>query len=582
MTTSTTTGTLNAPDRRLAALAWILTLVPALVLVLYVAIYAVNGPEWDHVNSAEIFDRWETGRFTFEYLFRQHNEHRKAAPRLVILGLGLLTKWDNRPEIYLHVALMMGTAVVLFRAFRRDADLRGSRTRALLYFLPIVCLLLSPRSYEALMGDGFPHYLSIIGFAGALSQLLFGRSTARALAAAIACGLLASFSISNGLLIWPLGLVILLCDARVDPPRAFSWRRVAVWGAVGAATMAFYFYGYQDQANHSSPRYLLEHPSIGVTHYLTVNGSSLAPDPLPALVFGAIVVLLDIAILLAVLDDWWRRRMRPPLGAWLIVIVFISCAMITLNRAGFGVEQALETRYTALTVLAPVGIYWCVIARRHAWRAAMPLASSVATLLIVGYLTVALEAWTTAPSWYSRKSWKAYLMYSAKQQPSSLLETLYPNADHARIYSDAMEKMRYNVFAGSHVSPEGLTLDAPRSELMVEEVNEEPPDLDVPIVVGETDAIVVKGRAFNSAGTGPAHAVFLTIDGTRDLPAHAGVYRIELGGPIRRRERRWGGFAGSFAGFVLPPGEHTLAVKVVPDEGSRAFVSEPIARLIRR
>jgi hypothetical protein len=605
----TTTGTAKTHDRGLAALAWTATLVPALALALYVGIYAVNGPEWDHVNSAEIFDRWETGRFTFEYLFRQHNEHRKAAPRLVTLGLGLLTRWDNRPEIYLHAALMGATAIVLFFAFRRDAGLRESRTRALLYFAPLACLLLSPRSYEALMGDGFPHYLSILGFAGALSLLTGDRRRLKAEAArardaeapraraswlptaggssltllgAIACGLLASFSISNGLLIWPIGLLILLCETRVAPPRPFTRRRAAIWGAVGAATIAAYFYGYQDQANHSSPRYLLEHPSIALAHFLTVNGSSLAPDAHAALVWGAIIVVLDAAILLVVLDDWWRRGTRPPLGAWLVVIVAVSCAMITMNRAGFGVEQALETRYCALTVLAPAGIYWCAIARRHAWRAGPTLAPSVATLLIVGYLTASVDAWATAPSWYSRKSWKAYLMYSAKQQPLSLLETLYPNPLHARAYSEAMERMRYNVFADDRVSPEALTLDAPRSETMVDDVNGDPPDPGVPILVGDADAIVVTGRAFNGAGTGKARAVFLTIDGTRDLPAHVGVYRIDLGGGIRRRDRRWAGFKGSFGGFVLAPGEHTLAVKVVPDDGTRAFVTGPIARLVRR
>ena len=87
-----------------AVLTWALVVVPFALLFLYVWIYAVNGPDWDHMSSAEIFYRWRDGRFDFEYLFRQHNEHRKAVARLVTLGLGLLTRWNNRPEAMLHWA----------------------------------------------------------------------------------------------------------------------------------------------------------------------------------------------------------------------------------------------------------------------------------------------------------------------------------------------------------------------------------------------------------------------------------------------------------------------------------------------
>src|SRR5258708_40072313 len=116
-----------ARERRLAAIAWTLAIVPALVLVLYVAIYTVNAPEWDHVNDAEVFDRWDRGELTLEYLFRQHNEHRKTAPRLLVLGLGQLTRWDTRAENFMLLAVVAGPAPHLFPAFRPDAALGGAR-----------------------------------------------------------------------------------------------------------------------------------------------------------------------------------------------------------------------------------------------------------------------------------------------------------------------------------------------------------------------------------------------------------------------------------------------------------------------
>jgi len=565
-------------DRGRALVAWALIVAPFLLLFSYVWIYAVNGPEWDHMSSAEIFYRWRDGRFDFEYLFRQHNEHRKAVARLVTLGLGLLTRWNNRPEAMLHWALMVAAAAVLFAAFRRDLDTRTSRTRALLLFVPVACLLASPRSYEALLGDGFPHYCSILGYIGALYLLVYRRGPL-ALAGAVLCGLVASFSISNGLLIWPLGVVILASQIR-------SERRPATlaiaWAAVGIAVIAAYFRGYVDPGNHSGPGYILEEPVKSLAHFLVVNGSSLAPNLRPALVVGGLIVALDAWCLIRVLDDWWRRKERPPLAAWLIVTVVISMVMITANRAGFGVRQGIESRYTGLSVLAPVGIYWCMMARREAWRVPAAVVTFVTVLLLGGYAYATVNAWAIAPSYHSRKSWQAYLQYSAKFQPVAILEKLYPNGHHARIYSAEMEKMGYNVFADDHVDPRQLTVGSPRPDFRIESVNGHRAYGAEPFIITEQGAMDIQGWAYNLEGTAPARAIFITVDGTLDIPGHMGTYRSERGGRFRYRARRWSGFEASFGGFVLSPGEHTLSLKIVPEDGTQAYVTDPFARVVRR
>jgi len=102
------------------------------------------------------------------------------------------------------------------------------------------------------------------------------------------------------------------------------------------------------------------------------------------------------------------------------------------------------------------------------------------------------------------------------------------------------------------------------------------------VTIGEDGALVVKGWAFNDHGTGPAREVLLSVDGTRDYPAHIGIYKDGLGGGIRRRDRRWAGLIGSIGGFLLEPGAHTIALKIVADDGRRAFLTDPVARVIRR
>jgi hypothetical protein len=566
---------------RRTLVAWALVLLPALALLIYISIYGVNGPEWDHVWSTELFERFDRHVLTLPFLFGQHNEHRTPVSRLAILALGELTRWNNRAEQYAHWALMCVTAAVLYAGFRREASPGVLQRSALLTFAPIALVMMSPRSYDPLLGFGLPHYLAVIGLVGALCTLAFARPSVPALAGAIACGLVATFSLSNGLLIWPIGLLLLLCDAHAQPPRG-SRARAMIWAAVGAVTIVGYLHGYTDPGNHSSPWFLLEHPRVSLFHYFALNGSPLAPGMVGAVVVGGILVALEAACVALSLDDCWRRRLRPPAGVWLIAIVLISCALVSMHRAGFGIAQAIETRYVATSMLGVVGLYWCLVARRRDWPFAQPMMAAVAALMVAGYLYVSIDAWEIAPRWYARKSRMAYLLYSAKYQPTSILDALYTSGEEARRYSSALERLRFNVFAEDHVQPGQLALDWPQPEFVVEDVNAHPVGSTIPIEVGRNDAVTVDGWAFNGTGSGPARAVFLTIDGRDDVPAQVGVYRPRLGGAVQRRYRRWGGFSGSFGGFVLAPGEHVLTVKVVSDDGRHAYVSEPIARLVRR
>jgi hypothetical protein len=176
----------------------------------------------------------------------------------------------------------------------------------------------------------------------------------------------------------------------------------------------------------------------------------------------------------------------------------------------------------------------------------------------------------------------AYMMYSAKYQPSSLLEKLYANPDHVRAYSSELERMRFNVFADPHIQPDQLEPSSVQPEYKVETVNGLAPGPATTIDIGSDGAVEVVGYAMNDSRKTGARAVFLTIDGTRQLPAASGLFRNTLGGGIRGRGRRWSVFRGSFGGFVLTPGQYTLALTIVHDDGQHAFVTPVVARIVRR
>jgi hypothetical protein len=570
------------PPTLLTALAWALVVIPALATLAYINRYGVNGPYWDHLTSADLFEQWHDGTFTLEHLFRPHNEHRKAVDRLVVLGLGSLTRFNNLAEMNLQWALLCSTVAILFVAFRRDARLLASRTHALLLFLPMAWLLLSVRQYEILLvGDGLLTYLSLIFFVASIALLAFGRDSIGALAGAVFCGLLTSFSQSNGLLVWPIGFLLLLADARSRPDRR-PVLRLATWTVCGIATIGGYFHGYQDPGNHPVPGFVLQHPAPALAHILAVGGGSLSPEMRGAVAAGALLLLLEMTIGLILAIEWWRDRERPPFGLWLIVCAVATQVMISLNRAGFGVGQGLSPRYATYSSLAPIGLYWCTIARRDRWRLAQPLALVLATLMAMGFLSGSLDGLTQGRKWNVDRKWRAYLLYTAKYQPSSLLaKDLYSNPDHARLYATALERLGLNVFAEEHVRPERLIATTVRPQFMIEQVNGAPPNPTVPIVVSGDDVIRVTGWALD-ASKRPLPALFVSVDGTLDIPGHIGIDKPEVTAAAGTRRAKWCGFVTTFSASLLTPGEHILTVKFVSEDKVHAFVTDPVARVVHK
>jgi hypothetical protein len=222
-----------------------------------------------------------------------------------------------------------------------------------------------------------------------------------------------------------------------------------------------------------------------------------------------------------------------------------------------------------------------LVGRRARWRFARELTVAVATLVVVGYVSVSIATWAQAPVETSDKKLAAYRLYSAKYQPDSILERLYANPQHARIYSSKLEAIGFNVFADPHIRPGDLLQISEKPRFTVETINGQPPT-DAPISIDADGAFEVTGRAFNAAGTGPARALSLTIDGTRDLPAQSGLYTPTPIGYVSHRAADWAGFDGSFGGFVLTPGEHSIALKIVTDDGRHAYLTPVVARVIRR
>jgi hypothetical protein len=222
-------------------------------------------------------------------------------------------------------------------------------------YCPIAFLTLTLAQWQnSLWGFQMAWYLVVLALAVALICLDRPRLTWPFLLFAAVAGIVGSYSSLQGLLIWPVGLVLLYQRRRE------AWTIVA-WMAIAVVT-AFFGYIYHFTGSRSSS-YASSHPFQDIKFFLYALGGILdapirpgAQADGPVMAFGIAVFVLAIFVLVR----WGLRRDERsgmPIGVALILYGFLFDAFITDARVIFTPYAGAASRYTTNDVLVLVGIY---------------------------------------------------------------------------------------------------------------------------------------------------------------------------------------------------------------------------------
>src|SRR2546422_11380275 len=68
--------------------------VPVLALIVLVRTYGVNVPFWDQWDLVPFFQRYKSAELEWGDVWAQHAGHRIFFPRLIMLGLAVLSNWN--------------------------------------------------------------------------------------------------------------------------------------------------------------------------------------------------------------------------------------------------------------------------------------------------------------------------------------------------------------------------------------------------------------------------------------------------------------------------------------------------------
>ncbi len=321
--------------------------------------YGVNVPYQDGWSDVTVIQQCYSHPFGCGALWTQHNEDRLLFPNVIVIILAHTTRFNIRVEEFLSGMMLVAATFLLIYAHKRR-----SPGVPWLYYCPVVILACSIVQYGAtLWGFQMAWYLVLLALACVVVLLDRDKLTVVVLALAIAAGVIGSFSSLQGLLLWPVGVVLLLYRGR-------SRSMVATWLVAGCVTAAVYLYHLNIKAGSELPSSLTHHSVFPVYFSIFAVGDVLGVPIKPGgssagiFLFGLFIVVVALATL-GLCGLRQDKTGAGPVGAALICFGLLFSGLVALGRHGLGYWGASSSGYTIYDVWILIGVYMVVLDRMH-------------------------------------------------------------------------------------------------------------------------------------------------------------------------------------------------------------------------
>ena len=354
-------STMRPKDKLLMALGLAVTLYILVTTLMVIRIC------YSPVPVSDQWDQWGLflGSKTYSsFLFDQHNEHRIVFARMFFYIDQFVFHARNTFLLVSIFLIQVITAVCLWRFTLSDG--KFSRTSRVLLGCFIFSCLFSAQQFNNFTW----------GFQVQFWRVLYGdrrifalaRSEKRAVWLAAAClfAALSTYSMSNGLLVWPLLLFMAFWLGL--PTR----HRIVLCAGMVAMSMA-YLWGYHNPGQHAKPLDSMTHHLPQVLVFAATFLGSPADSPVSVLlrhlgtssdaarvaccaIFGFAGVAAWLGCLAVI---WCRRQTAHPSHVGLFCIslfVMATSFLVGLGRVNFPLTDALVSRYAT-----PAMIFWTAL-----------------------------------------------------------------------------------------------------------------------------------------------------------------------------------------------------------------------------
>ena len=419
----------------------VLIMIPPLMQLIYIQSFAVDVLFWDDWELVLLL-KTPPSLSTMDYLWSQHNEHRILFPRLLLFGLARASDFNTIVPIYIGLLLAGLSAVGLWFVYKQ------TWSSSIWAFVPISWFIFNLGQWENILwGWQISVYLCVAASIWGLCLLVPDSIAFTVLAALL--GLVASFSFSNGLLIWPIGFAYLI-TARAE------LKRVATWTAVGLAAVTFYLWHFTLEITQlPSPTTVLSEPARAIAFFLANIGAPLGMDRLEwSVVVGGVLLAFIVIAGANQLRQKGLAETKFLLAATLVLFGLLSSVAVTLGRSGLGMESALLSRYRTVGLLGITGIYLLLVRQLAPRERGSGPAGRWSLIFFVVLAAIGISQSTrhAIPQGRALRTLRIELqeiLLTFDQQPDEALARLYPNPSLVRERAAFLKSRGFSVFRAS-------------------------------------------------------------------------------------------------------------------------------------
>ena len=244
---------MSTSQSRANSLLHFATLIPMLLLALFIAVQGVKVPFGDEFGvTAPVAVATAEGLLQPSYIFQQESNHRLVFTKLTVALNTLLIGWDLRVEMWVNFALLVASFGLLYNAWKRVHP-----PTAVWLVLPFALLLFALRQRPTFALYLAFYYGQFFTFA-ALWVLVALQVSCRTLLLLMLCVIGATFSNAGGLPLWIALVPALWLRGYRD------WRYFAAWLAAAVIVIGVFFVNYDFTVSFSG----VEKPEVPLPVYL--------------------------------------------------------------------------------------------------------------------------------------------------------------------------------------------------------------------------------------------------------------------------------------------------------------------------
>lgn len=525
---------------RAACLA--LAILPAVFIGGEVAAWVRNIPHWDEFDTVldllvELESSPGASRVA-ELLLAPNNEHRMLLSRLLFATSYWVTGGINFAAIAVVGNLFLLAAVVTLVWSARG----GPARLRLAAVLGAFAFQLQHHENFFWGGSSIDHFLVVLAAVAALRALEGGSGLA--LAGGVAAGTGATFTLAHGLLVWPLGVLLLAAQRR--------GRAVAIWSAAAGVNAALYFHGFALNPGHPRPA-ASDLPAV-ITQALTLLGAS------PALGHRGLAPVLGAVFLAALAALAWRGagprdRLALAVAAWAAG----SLALVAWGRTLIMDPWApLTSRYFILSALAWAMLLWVAWERLVGRRGEGPLVVAPVLIALLAFNVAASSVHEGVGRSFARIAERGAWNYHCDGTFSLSPPFLYPDPERAdRLLRACADRGLYRL-----PPPAALTLAEPALVPVAESTEIADAAYFIESVRTVADSVVVRGWAFrrqHRLREGDIAVLFRSAD--RLLACEATpLHRPDVAREFKRTDATYSGFRVRVPRAALPAGRLQIGV----------------------